>query len=146
MTQGITPRVVDWLLYNRRDLRALVDALEPRGSSGVVQIAVRTRSHRSGSHRSEVEHVAISRAAISTVLDAVDRALARLPKALRRLVRLRYDENMSIQQIARYVHWSERSCYRKLEIIRARLASSLSLVDDLNMADFWQEIGRILAG
>lgn len=142
MAAEITPRVVDWLLYNRRELRALVDALEPPGASfGMVRVPVSNRACGS-----KVEHVAISRAAISTVLDIVDRAVAKLPRALRRIVQLRYERQLSMPAIARYVHWSERNCYRKLDIIRARVASSLSLVDGKYMADMWAGLERLLAG
>jgi DNA-directed RNA polymerase specialized sigma24 family protein len=138
--QAITPRVIDWLLYNRRDLRALVEAMEPSSSTSLVQIPVRRRQESS-----QVECVAISRAAVSAVLDAVDRSLARLPKALRRLARLRYEDKMAVHAIARYVHWSERTCYRRLDLIRLRVESSLSLLEGDILAVFWQEIGRLLA-
>jgi hypothetical protein len=32
----ITPQVVDWLLYNRFDLRAEVEAMEPKTSTSVI--------------------------------------------------------------------------------------------------------------
>lgn len=135
----LTPQIVDWLLYNRHDIRREVDAIEPKTSTSIVHLPVRARPESSA-----IERVAVSRATITLILDAVDRAVATMPRPLRRLIRLRYTERMAVYGIARYVHWSERTCYRRLDAIRRRTISSLSLLDGQLLADFWQEIGRVL--
>lgn len=136
----ITPQVVDWLLYNRFDLRAEIEVLEPKTSASVITLPVRRRPELS-----PIEHVAISRAAISTVLDVVDDAVSRMPRALRRIIKLKYEENLTVEMIARRVHWSERTCYRRIDAARARVARALELLKDERLAEFWQTVGRFVA-
>ena len=65
----ITPKMVDWILYNMPALRDQIEALEPRSSTSVVVLS----KQNTWDPVSGVEKVAIKRAAASAVLDAVRR-------------------------------------------------------------------------
>ena len=129
----ITPKMVDWLLYNMPVLREQLEAMEPRLTASMVVLGGR-RSTRG--HGSQVENVAIKRAAMSAVLDAVDRGLMALHPEQRKVYRMRYRAHMSYKQIGRRMYISEETVGRRLAEIRSVVGRFLQQVNPSDLAEF----------
>lgn len=105
----LTPQQVDVILYNLRQWRRLISLMEPRTSTSVVTLPVAaTRSASSG-----VEQVAVRRAAVTQVLDIAEDALRELPPAQRRIARMKYEERMSLRDIAYELTRRKRKAARR---------------------------------
>jgi DNA-directed RNA polymerase specialized sigma24 family protein len=96
---------------------------------------------RGATHRSPVERVAIKRAEISAVLDAVERAWRSLPSDLKEVATAKYRKNMGYKETATRCHVSPATLDRKLQAIRAKVAAELALVPKGVMKVFWTKIG-----
>ncbi len=131
----ITPQQVDWLLYNLPTLRAMVDAMEPRVSTSIVELGV------SGSTTGNpVEDVAIRRAEISVVLDAVERGIRALDRDERKLYRLKYKDGMSRGQITKVMFLSEPTISRRLIRVRGIIALHVGKIGKQRLIRFWRQI------
>jgi RNA polymerase sigma factor (sigma-70 family) len=97
--------------------------MEPKTTSSFIELPARPEPSRA------VEDVAVKRASISVVLDAVESALQGLPSDLRYIVKLRYEKQMTYRRIAKTLHTTKSSIHRKVDIIRKSFRSSLSQVD-----------------
>jgi DNA-directed RNA polymerase specialized sigma24 family protein len=129
---NITPKMVDWILYNMPVLRDQVDAIEPRLSTSLVVLSRQsTRGPSSG-----VERVAIKRAAVSSVLDAAQRGIRSLHPEQRKVYRMRYRAGMSYKQIARRLYISEETVGRRLAEVRAMVGQYLQQVSPSDLAEF----------
>lgn len=128
---------IDYLLYNLHYLQREVDALQP-SAGGVVRI--RARGLRPSS---PVEPVAIKRAELSMVLDAVDFAWRHLTPELRRIARAKYRRGWSNQDISKRYFLSESTVTRRLTSIRAAVAGTLASLPDVILTSFWRRIDEI---
>jgi RNA polymerase sigma factor (sigma-70 family) len=129
---NITPKMVDWILYNMSSLHAQVEALEPRVSTSVVVLSGRgTRNPGSG-----VERVAIRRAAVSSVLDAAQRGIKALHPEQRKVYRMRYRVGMTYKQISRRLYISEETVGRRLAEVREVVGQYLQQVSPSDLAEF----------
>jgi len=131
----ITPQQVDWLLYNLPTLRAMVDDMEPRVSTSIVELGV------SGSKTGNpVEDMAIRRAEISVVLDAVERGIRALDSEERTIYRMKYRANMNREQIKLRVFLSKPTISRRLIRVRAMIAQHVAQIEKQNLIRFWRQI------
>lgn len=125
---------LDYLLYNYHYLRREVDSMEP-GSRGVARVP--SRDARPGS---PVEEIAIQRAEISMVLDAVSFAWEHFTPELRRIARAKYRNGWSNQKIAKRYYLSLSTVSRRLTSIRAAVAAVLMTLPDTKLTRFWHQI------
>lgn len=139
MTRELSPEAIDYLLHNRLDLRKEVELIGPH-STGLVRIPA--RGSRPGS---QVEFVAIERAELTTVLDAVDRGWQALTPDLREVARAKYGRrHMRNYEVETRYHLSRATVSRKLSTIRAIVAGYLSFVPEATLRHFWLKIGSLL--
>ncbi|MDI3548147.1 MAG: hypothetical protein PWR10_1799 [Halanaerobiales bacterium] len=128
----ITPKMVDWILYNLPLLRNQIEAIEPRTSTSIVTLSRRnTRNPVSG-----IEKVAIKRATISSVLDVVDRGIKTLHPEQRKVYRMRYRAGMTYKQIGRRLYISEETVGRRLNEVRAIIGQYLQQIPPSDMTEF----------
>lgn len=125
---------IDYLLYNFHYLQREVDAMQPN-TSGIAHIPA--RDARPGN---PVETIAMKRAELSIVLDAVDFAWRHLTPELRRIARAKYRRGWSNQEIAERYYLSPSTVTRRLTSIRAAVAASLASVPDSILTSFWRGI------
>jgi len=138
----VTPAQVDWLLYNLPSLKAAVEAMEPPVSRSVVtRPATPTPSEGGG----VVQQIAVRRATLSTVIDAVERGLRSLHPEDRRVYRYRYRQYAPARRIAKETFLSERSVSRRLARIRHTIALHVGQIPDEMLASFWTEIDLLFA-
>lgn len=130
---------IDYLLYNYHYLRREVEALHP-SSGGLVRVPLPRRGAKPGN---PVETVAIKRAELSMVLDAVDFAWRHFTPELRRIARAKYRRGWSNQEIAKRYYLSLSTVSRRLTSIRAAVARSLATVPDTILASFWSQIDSL---
>ena len=128
----ISPKMVDWILYNLPALRAQIAETEPRTSTSVVVFS--SQSVRLPS--SAVESIAIKRAAVSVVLDAVERGIKSLHPEQRGVYRMRYRAGMSYKQIRRKLPLSEITIGRRLTEIRAVVTLNLQYIPQADFKEF----------
>lgn len=128
---------IDYLLYNYHYLRREVEALHP-ASGGLVRVP--RRDARPGN---PVEAVAIKRAELSMVLDAVEFAWRHLTPDLRRIARAKYRRGWTNREIAKRYYLSLSTVARRLTSIRAAVARSLASVPDAILTSFWRGIDAI---
>jgi len=133
MTYELPVQAIDYLLYNYVYLRKEVELLGAQ-QSGVVKIP--PRGTRRGS---PVEVIAIERAELTMVLDAVDRAWQSLTPELRQIARAKYRRGMKNIEIQKRYYLSKSTLDRKLGCIRATVAGYLALVPEAILRRFWGE-------
>lgn len=144
----VTVPMVDCILRSRQMWRKYLAYLDGRSAQagGVVVLPVR------GGRGSSVERVALARAAVSTVLDLVDEALAELPAEVQQVVRLVYELGMSYRDAADLLKrkvarkkWghTKSSIGRYVDLARRHVLSRLSLLDESILRDFWDRIGTL---
>lgn len=117
----ITPRLVDYLLYNLPSLKEQAADIHPRQTP--VYAVLYQRGRKGGS--SQVEYVAISRATITLVLDAVERAVKHLPPDCHKVYRMKYRAGMRHWQIAKRTHFSEKTIERRVNFVRDAVSQHL---------------------
>lgn len=129
---NITPKMVDWILYNMPMLRDQIEAIEPRSSTSVVALNRQsTRGMASG-----VERVAIKRAAVSSVLDAAERGVRALHPEQRKVYRMKYRAYMTYKEIGRRLFVSEETVGRRLAEVRAVVAQYILQVPASDLTEF----------
>jgi len=133
MVYQLPVRAIDYLLYNCLYLRKEVDLLGSTGG-GLVRIPSRARRHGS-----PVEVLAIQRAELTIVLDAVDRAWQSLTSDLKQIARAKYRRRMRNREIEKRYFLSKSTLDRKLGCIRAAVAGYLALVPEAILRRFWGE-------
>lgn len=135
----ISPAFADWLLHNLDSIRLAVELYEPRSSTGIVVLPVRR------TQSDPVGEVAVARATVGLVLDCVDRAVRRMPREWRRLVRLKYRDKASHRYIAAKMGMSEKTVARLVQRIRFSVCSALACLGDENVSSFCLEVDRFLS-
>ena len=130
---------VDWLLYNLSWLRFLVSSLVPKVSSSILLFQPKSTAGN------PIVDMAVRRAEISVVLDAVERGIRVLHREDRQILRMRYLNFAKPWQIEKRLFLSERKYYRRLHIIRAVISQHVGGLGEDILAVFWQQIKRLLA-
>jgi alkylhydroperoxidase family enzyme len=134
MTWRLPVAAIDYLLYNYLHLRKEVEQLGLR-QSGVGKIPP-----KGGRPSSPVEVMAIERAELTLILDAVKHGWQALSPDLREVATLRYRKNMGRRAIMKRCFLSEATYDRRLRAVRAVVAGYLGLISDAILIGFW---GRI---
>jgi DNA-directed RNA polymerase specialized sigma24 family protein len=116
----ITPKLVDFLLYNLPALKEQHEAMMPKSSTSVVVLV-----QRRGSFGSSVERMVIKRATLSMLVDALERAIKYLPADCRKVYRMKYRAGMRHRQIAKRAYMHERTVDRKVDFIRNAVTQQL---------------------
>ncbi|AYO30614.1 sigma-70 family RNA polymerase sigma factor [Biomaibacter acetigenes] len=136
MKQDITPKMIDWILYNMKEIRAQIEDIEPKSSSSVVVFSKQnTKDPVSG-----VEKVAIKRAALSTVLDAVEKGVRTLHPEQRKVYRMKYKAHMTYKQIGKKLFISEETVGRRINEVREIVKQYLQQVPATVLKSFLDSI------
>jgi len=136
----ISSKMVDWVLYNLPSLRTLIDDIEPSMSASVVLVPVQKNSH----HDSTVEKIAIKRATLSLVIDAVKRGIKTLHPEQRKIYRMRYRAGMSYKQIERKLYISNKTVERRVKEIREEIRGRLEALPPSYLKEFTHFFDQIL--
>lgn len=126
----ITPKLVDWILYNLPALREEMQALDPRSSTSVVIF------DRQSTRGSRIEKIAIKRATISSVLDIVNQGIKSLHPEHRKVYRMKYRAHMTYRQISRRLYISEETVSRRVNEVREIIGQYLQQIPPSDMAEF----------
>lgn len=135
MVYQLPIQAIDYLLFNCTYLRKEVDLLGSTGG-GLVRIPSRARRHGN-----PVEVLAIQRAELTIVLDAVDHAWQSLTGDLKQIATAKYRRRMRNREIEKRYFLSKSTLDRKLGCIRAAVAGYLTLVPGAILRRFWGENG-----
>ena len=133
MVYELPIQAIDYLLYNYQYLRKEVDLLGTN-HDGMARIPP-----RGGKRSSPVEVIAIERAELTTVLDAVDHAWRSLTGDLKDIARAKYRRRMKHVEIEKRYFLSHATLARKLSSIRAVVAGYLALVPETILRHFWAQ-------
>ena len=133
----VTPQMADWLLYNLPWLKAHVNSIEPKVSTSIVLFVPRSTVG------SPIEDMAVRRAEISVVIDAVERGLRALHPDDRTVCRMKYRAHMTRREVARKAFLSESSVARKLTRIRDTIAQHVGQLEGNILTHFWSEIRAV---
>lgn len=131
MHRIVAIKAIDWILYNLPALRAQIDDIETQNSTSLVILGQNVKSKNSS-----VERVAVKRAAISAVLDAVERSIKSLHPEQRKIYRMKYRAGMSYKQIGRKLYISEETVGRRMTEIRAIITQHVQQVSKSEMKEF----------
>lgn len=137
----IMPQLVDKLLYNLPALKEQIEAIQPRGSGSVIVVMMGGGKKRSGS---PVEKVAIKRAMLSVVVDAVERAIRHLPrdpdKKYQAVYRLKYRVGMSYRQIGKRLYFDKDTVKERVDFIRNAVVQYLQALPASALDEFFRQI------
>lgn len=131
--------MVGWLLYNYPLIADMYQRMEPSITTKYVDIPLTLSTSRGNC---KVVKVAIERAAVSSVLDAVSRAIATMHPEQRRIQRLKYREGLTNKEIQRKLNVSRSTIDRRIQEIKAIVARELALVPDDMIEEFWKKIDQ----
>ncbi len=132
----ITPKLVDYLLYNYTALRDQAEAPLPKSSASVVVVCF-NRQPRLGR---PVEQVAIKRATLSLVLDAVRRAIEHLPRDHKNVYRLKYRVGLTHERIAKRLYMHKDTVQNKVHDIREAVTQYLQALPGSALDEFFRQI------
>lgn len=137
----ITPQLVDKLLYNLPALKEQIEAIQPRGSGSVIVVMMGGGKKRSGS---PVEKVAIKRATLSVVVDAVERAIRHLPrdpdKKYQAVYRLKYRVGMSNNQAGKRLYMHRDTIRERVDFIRDAVTQYLRALPGFVLDEFFRQL------
>lgn len=141
----ITPKLVDYLLYNLPSLQEQYESALPKSTQQAFCVIPR---HDGGKKSgSQVETIAIRRATLALVIDAVVRAIKGLPPDARKVYRMKYRAYMRHWQIAERTHFSEKTIDRKVDSVRNAVAQQLQglpghVLNEMLSAKCRQNVGK----
>ncbi len=123
------------ILYSKLEIEQMLDSLTPQGNGGLMSLST-TRTNRLGS---EVEHLAIKRARLSSVLDALMRVYRGLPRVDKLITRHGYWHQEQWERVADRVHMHTESVrYRRKRLIIPKHQRALALLGEPVIRDFWR--------
>lgn len=137
MSERPSTRMIDRLLRDYAYLRRVIESIEPT-TAGLVRIPL--RGIRRGS---PVEYIAIRRAELSMVLDAVERAWRSLEPELRYIARLKYRRGLRNYEIVKCCHFSRSALDDRLKAIRDAVAAEIMLLPEAIWKQFESKIEAI---
>jgi len=121
------------ILFWLKRLRAAVSVLTPPSHGGLIEFRGKQRSEKS-----PIESVAVLRANISTVLDAVERFTRVLENGDRAVIEARYFRQMTWREVSQVTHFSNRTCYRIRDRLIPQYQRLLENLGPATLAAFWQ--------
>ena len=133
MVYELPIQAIDYLLYNYTYLHKEVELL------GCNQGGMARVPPRGGKRSSPVEVIAIERAELTIVLDAVDHAWRSLTGDLKDIARAKYRRRLKHAEIEKRYFLSRATLTRKLSTIRATVAGYLALVPEAILRRFWAQ-------
>lgn len=128
--------MIGWLLWNLTLIRDMYNRMEPGITAKYVDVPLTINTGSS----CKVVKVAIERAAVSSVLDAVDRSVKQMHPEQRKIYRMKYRAGMTHKEIMNKLHVSDRTLYRRLTSIKTIVARELSMVPGDYTKEFWEKI------
>lgn len=146
MAEPVSKSQIDCILYNYRSWIRLVSLLcDATTSGGIVVLPVSRQGPKS-----PVERIAIRRAEANAVLDVVIATVKSMPRDLRQIEHMRYNERLSYREIAdvltrrlrrrengaQIARVSTATVYRKVEMIQYICMQQLASVSP----EFWHLI------
>lgn len=135
----ITPKLVDWLLYDLPYLRERCEEIMPHTSTDIVFFHPKTKTMV----RSKIEIVAVKRAALTSVLDAVDRAIKRQDRVHKQIYRMKYRAGMSVREIAKKTFFNKNSVQKKVDELRMAVMLALQGIPASHLTEFLgQKVGQ----
>jgi len=126
-------RETEKILFWYRRLRAVAETLTPPSHGGLIEF----RGKGGRSRGSQVEEVAILRADLSTVLDAIERFTRSLPEREREIVEARYFKKLTWEQVAKVAHFSKRTCQRKRDRLIPQYSRLLENLGSRKLSRVW---------
>jgi hypothetical protein len=97
-TDTITPQFIDWLLYDLPFLKQICDEIMPNDFADIIEFHARMKTMV----RSKIESVALRRAQMTSALDAVDRAIKKLPTSEhKKIYRMKWRAGMTVREISK---------------------------------------------
>lgn len=131
-TDTITPQFVDWLLYDLYYLRQCCEEIMPRTSTSIVMFHPRVKTMV----RSKIEAVACRRATLTSVLDAVERAIRRQDQEHKKIYNMKYRAGMSIRNIAKKMFFAKNTVQSKVDEVRNDVCLALQDVPASHLREF----------
>lgn len=132
-TENITTDLIDWLLYDLPYLHELCEEIMPHDFADIIEFHKKTKTMI----RSKIEIVACKRATLTSVLDAVDKAIRHLPgPEFRSLYRMKYRAGKSVREIAKETHFHYNTIQEKIVQLRCLIAASLLVVPGSHVREF----------
>lgn len=135
----VSDRAIDCILYNRRAWREAVEMIEGRTAGSFVLLPV------ARAPGDPVGQVATTRATVTSILDAVDRALRGLPKEHQRIADFKWGQSLTHNEIADQVCYVVRTVHRRVCAIRASVRAYLIAMGEEALCDFWLTINQMLS-
>ena len=135
----VSDKAIDCILYNRRAWREAVETIEGRTAGSIVLLPV------ARAPGDPVGRVATARATVTSILDAVDRALRGLPKEHQRIADFKWGQSLTHNEIADQVCYVVRTVHRRVNAIRASVRAYLIATGEEAMCDFWLTINQMLS-
>ncbi|AEE98040.1 sigma factor-like helix-turn-helix DNA-binding protein [Mahella australiensis] len=136
----ISNKMVDWILYNLPLLKTLIDDIEPSMSASVVLVPVQKNSH----YDSAVEKIAIKKATLSFVVDAVKEGIRTLHPEQRKIYRMKYRAGMSYKQIECRLYMSNKTVERRVKEIRNEIRGRLEALPPSYLKEFTHFFDQVL--
>jgi len=132
----ITKDLIDWLLYDLPYLRERCEEIMPKTSTSIVLFHPKTKSMV----RSKIEIVAVKRAALTQVLDAVERAIKKLPsRDHRNVYRMKWRAGMTIREISKRVFLNPSTVQEKTVQVRDLVALYLQAIPASDIRQFFAQ-------
>lgn len=134
----ITPKLVDWLLYNLPYLKERCEEIQPGTSGDIILFFPRSK----GGVSSKVERVAIKRATLTQVIDAVEKAIKEFNRQQRAVYRLKYRVGMKpYSRIAKKIKYSEESVGYFVQKIREKTRQKIDQIPESDLLVFMRVLG-----
>lgn len=131
------PGMIDWLLYNYPELRQFAASIEPTVSASIVLF------ESGGGAGNPIEDVAVRRAEVSIVADALERGIRALSREGRAIYRMKYRAYMREGELCARLGCSRRSYYRKIALVRETIGLSIDALPPGVLAAFWRRVNNM---
>lgn len=116
---GITPKLVDWLLYNLDCIREACAEIEPKTPGDIIYFIPRSK----GMANSKVESIAVKRAMATRILDVIDRAIRTLPsRSHKAIYRLKWRRGKTVREISDMFFKDKKSRFFSTRNIQNKVA------------------------
>lgn len=119
----MTPRQIDWLLYNLPAIKERVQEIEPR-VTGLISLCSGSKGKRN-----QVEETIIARVTVAVYVMQIEEAIASLTPEQRKIYRMKYRSCMTHRQIAKRLKISEETVGRRVAEIRRVVQMALRASD-----------------
>lgn len=125
-------------MYNLPYLKERCEEIQPGTSRDIILFFPRSK----GGVSSKVERVAIKRATLTQVIDAVEKAIRRFDRRQRTIYRLKYRVGLRpYSRIAKKMHYSKRSIEEHVKKIRDFVIQEIDQVPKSDLREFMRVCG-----